>query len=84
MWDNSNIPVPAHGKDKNQTAARRPHAGGTSIRDAIVMLKWRLHVASQWIMFFLEVFFMFFSNIKCGTVLSGEQEKEYIIRARMG
>ena len=31
----SHIPVPAHGKDKNE----EPHAGRTSIHDVIVMLK---------------------------------------------
>ena len=36
----SHIPVQAHGKDKKKrTAARRPHAGRTSICDVIVMLK---------------------------------------------
>ena len=35
----SNIPVPASEKDEKCTAARRSHAGRTSIRDVIVMLK---------------------------------------------
>ena len=35
----SHIPIPARGEDKKRTAARRPHAGRTSIRDVIVMLK---------------------------------------------
>ena len=36
----SNTFVPALGKDKKKrTAARRPHAGRTSIRDAILMYK---------------------------------------------
>ena len=35
----SHIPVPASGKDRKRTAARRSHAGRTSIRDVIVMLK---------------------------------------------
>ena len=63
----SHTPVPALGKDKNRTAARRPHADCTSISDVIVMLKWRPHVASQRIQDFLEDFIMFFLNIKCGT-----------------
>ena len=38
----SHTPIPALGKDKKKrTAARRPHAGRTSIRDVIVMFKWR-------------------------------------------
>ena len=60
-------------KIKKRTAARRPHAGRTSIRDVIVMLKLRHHVASRRIQDFLEAFFIF-SNIKC--VLIGEQEKK--------
>ena len=47
MWDKTHIPVPAGGKDKIRTAARRPHAGRTSIRDVIVMLKIRHHVATN-------------------------------------
>ena len=35
----SHIPVPASGKDRKRTAARRSRAGRTSIRDVIVMLK---------------------------------------------
>ena len=35
----SHIPVPARGKNKERTAARRPRAGRTSIRDVIVMFK---------------------------------------------
>ena len=35
----SHTPVPALGNDKKGIAARRPHAGRTSIRDVIVMLK---------------------------------------------
>ena len=35
----SHTPVPALGKDKNRTGARRPHAGCTWISDVIVMLK---------------------------------------------
>ena len=35
----SHIPAPALGKDKKTTAARRLHAGRTSIPDVIVMLK---------------------------------------------
>ena len=56
----SHIPVPARVKDKKRTAARRPHAGRTSIRDVIVMLKLRHHVAYQRIQHFLEVFCMVF------------------------
>ena len=35
----SHVPIPAHGKDKKQTAARRSTAGRTSISDVIVLLK---------------------------------------------
>ena len=35
----SYIPVPALGKDKKRTAARRPHAGRTSFRGVIAMIK---------------------------------------------
>ena len=35
----SHTPVPVLGNDKKGIAARRPHAGRTSIRDVIVMLK---------------------------------------------
>ena len=38
----------------------QPHAGRTSIRDIVAMLKLRLNVAPQRIQDFLEVFFMFF------------------------
>ena len=47
-------------KIKTRTAARRPHAGRTSIRDVIIMLKLRHHVASQHIQDFLEVCFHVF------------------------
>ena len=73
-----NIPIPALGKDKKRTTARRQHASRTSIRDVIVVL--RHHVPSQRICDFLEVFFMFFFQ---NEVFSGEQEKESIIRVRM-
>ena len=43
-----------------RATARRPHTGRTSIRDVIVMIKRRHHVASQRIQEFLEAFFMFF------------------------
>ena len=33
------ISVPTRGENTKGTAARRPHAGRTSIRDVIVMLK---------------------------------------------
>ena len=56
----AHTPVPARGKDKKRTAAHLPHAGRTSIRDVIVMLKLRHHVASQRIQDFLDVFFTFF------------------------
>ena len=56
----SHIPVPAIGKIKKWRLARWSHAGQTSIRDVIVMLKWRHHVASQHIQDYQEVFFMFF------------------------
>ena len=36
----SHIPVPTRGKDKKRTAARRPQAGRTSIRDVVVMLNY--------------------------------------------
>ena len=38
-----------------QLCNEQPHAGRTSIRDVIVMLKWRHHVASQ-----RKVFHVFF------------------------
>ena len=61
----SHIPVPAQGKGNiKRTAARWPHAGPTSIRNVIVMLELRHHVASQLIIQeFLEYFFMFFQYI---------------------
>ena len=52
-----------------------------SIRDIMIMLKWRHHVASQRIQDFLETFFMFFPILN--VELSGEQEKESIIHVRM-
>ena len=55
----SHIPVPARGKDKKQNAARLPHAGRTSIRDVIVMLRLRHNVACLRIQDFLEVVLMF-------------------------
>ena len=65
MWDNPHTRT-SLGKDqkkkKKETAARRPHAGRTSIRDVIVMLKLCHHVASQRIQDFLEVCFVFFQN----------------------
>ena len=70
------------GKDKKRTAARLPHAGRTSFRDVIAMIKWRHHVASQRIQDFLEAFFHVFQYKM--SVFSGEQEKESIIRVRMG
>ena len=45
------------GKDKK--ASRRPRAGRTSIRDVIVKLKLRHHVACQRIQDFLEIFSYF-------------------------
>ena len=60
----SHIPLPAHWKDKKRTAARQSHAGRTSIRDAIVILKLRHHVAPQRIQDILGVFFMFFFQYK--------------------
>ena len=47
------------GKKKKQTAACRPPAGHMSIRDVIVMLKWRHHIASLCIWIFWKSFFMF-------------------------
>ena len=43
---------PVEDKSNSRTSAK-------SIRDAIVMLKWRHHVASQRIQDFLEAFFTF-------------------------
>ena len=40
--------------------ARWPHVGRMSIRDVIVMLKLRYHIASQRFQELLEVFFLFF------------------------
>ena len=53
-----------------------------SIRDVIVMLQLRNHVSSQRIQNFLEVF-LYVIPIKSET-FSGKQEKESIIRVRMG
>ena len=53
-----------------------------SIRDVIVMLQLRNHVSSQRIQNFLEVF-LHVIPIKSET-FSGKQEKESIIRVRMG
>ena len=66
----THVPVPARGKDKKRTAARRPHAGQTSSHDVILVFKWRHHVVSQRIQNFSgSLFHAFFSNIKwkCGT-----------------
>ena len=49
-------------KYKNQTAARRLHAGRASIRNVIVMLKLRHHVVSQRIQDFLVIFFVFLQH----------------------
>ena len=65
----SHTPVAAIGKDKKQP-----------IRDVIIMLKLRHLVASQHIHDFWKSYPRF-SNIN--EVLSGEQEKESIIRVRM-
>ena len=59
----SQTPIQALGKDKKRTAGRRPHAGRMSIRDVIVMVKRRHHVASQRIQDFCEAFSRL-SNIK--------------------
>ena len=55
-----------------------PHASHALIHDVIIMLKCHHNVASQCIQ---EAFFMFFQKIE---VFSGEQEKQFIICARMG
>ena len=55
----SHILIPAQGKDKKRTAARRPQDDRTLVCDLIVRLKWHHHVASQWIQDFLEAFFIF-------------------------
>ena len=52
--------IPARGKDKKRTAARLLHVGRTSIRDVIVMVKCRHHVASPRIHAFHEAFCMCF------------------------
>ena len=57
------IPIPGHGKDRNQTATRWRHAGCTSICDVIEMLKWCHHVISLHIQVLLETFFMFYQYI---------------------
>ena len=62
----SHIPIPALGKDKKKTAARRLRAGGTLIRDVIVMSKLRNHVASQLFRIILKSFFKFFFQYKLG------------------
>ena len=55
----SHMTVSAHWKDKKWTATCRPHTGQASIRDVIVILKWRHHVAPQRIEDFLEGLFIF-------------------------
>ena len=67
----SHIPYQPEGKMKN----KQPHAGRKSIRDVIVMLKWRHHVASQRIQYFLEVFYIFFFNIKWGIYVVVSEKK---------
>ena len=52
------------------------------IFDVIVMIRLHLHVASQCIQDFLEVFFHVFPIQN--EVFSGEQEKESIIRVKTG
>ena len=73
----SHTPVPALGKDKKN---EQPHAGRTSIRDVIVMLKWRHHVASQRIQDYLEVFIMFFSNIKIRYLVVSKKKNPLFVR----
>ena len=69
------------GKIKNEQQHVGLGAGCTSIRDFIVMLKLRHHVTSQHIQ-------DFWKSISCfpiqNEVFSGEQEKESIIRVRVG
>ena len=60
---------------------KQPHAGLMSIYDTIVTLKLCHHVTAQCIQDFLEAFLMFSNK---NEVFSGEQEKESIIRVRMG
>ena len=47
------------------------------------MLKWHHHVASERIQDFLEVFFMIFFQLNKKWGMSGEEEKESIIRVRL-
>ena len=77
-FDLSHIPVPANGKDKKRTAACRLHAGHTSIRVVIVMLKWRHLVKSQCIQDFLEAFFMFFFQHKMRNLVGSKKKKNPI------
>ena len=55
------VDLPVRGKGKKQTDARWPHAYRTSIRDVIVLLQLRYHVASKRIQdFFSGSFFHVF------------------------
>ena len=69
--------VPARGK-------KQLHACRTSIRDVIVMLKWRHHVAFQRIQDFLEAFFVLFCFQYEMQYLVVSKTKESIIRVRVG
>ena len=62
-------------KKKKKTAARLPHASRTPIRDVVVM-------SNDVIILHLGVFGIFWKSFF--EVFSGEQEKESIIRVRMG
>ena len=70
----SHIPVPALVEVKSE----QPHADRTSIRDVIVMLKWRHHVAFQRIQDFLEVFFTFFQYKKRYLMVSEKKNPLFV------
>ena len=69
----SHIPLPAHWKDGKRTATHWQHAGHTSIRDVIVMIKLRHHVAYHGIRIFWKYLPCFFPVQN--EEFSGEKEK---------
>ena len=71
-----------HTSPRKRYRNEQPHAGRTSIRDAIVMLNDVTMSHHSVFRIFWKPFSVFFSNIN--EVLSGEQDKESIIVARMG
>ena len=62
----SHIPVPARGKDKKRTAARRRKLAA---QRSVTPLNWRHHVATQRIQDFLEAFFKYKMDLSILTEL---------------